>query len=281
MQNRLRPAFSLLAALLLATWPAQPALATDTGSFTAQYDGYAHGLIALKMTGALTLTPGAYSGRLSYHTAGMIGWMVHNVSESTAEGRFKDDAAAPERFDSSGNLRGTDRVTHMTYRDGNPVVLQILPPPGLERTLVAPGDTLHTIDTLSAIAMLVRRFGAAGSCDGKARVFDGHRLTDLTASTVGPEVLPPTAKSHFSGPTVRCDFVGLQLGGFMKGQDEAKLRAPRHGSAWLAPVVAGAPPVPVRVTFEHPLLGLVTLYLTSVTGGPAAVAQIPAPSRQQ
>jgi hypothetical protein len=40
-------------------------------------------------------------------------------------------------------------------------------------------------------------------------------------------------------------------------------------------MVPGAPPVPVKVIFENKILGEVTLYLTSVTGGPGAtVAQL-------
>jgi hypothetical protein len=211
----------------------------------------------------------------------MVAWMVHSVSDSTVQGLFRDGTVAPQRFDSTGNLRGVDRVTHITYRDGNPVIEQISPPPGDERTLVPADQTLHTIDTLSAIAMLIRRVATTGKCDGDAMTFDGHRLTALKARTVGQEALPPSQKTHFNGQALRCDFEGNQLGGFMKNQEEAKLRQTKHGSAWLAPLVPGAPPVPVRVTFEHPALGLVTLYLTQVSGSPGAVAQLPATSRVQ
>jgi hypothetical protein len=270
-----------LAALILLTATSAPANAAQTGSFDVDYDGYSHGLIALKMSASLNLTPNAYSGRLAFNTAGMVAWMVHSVSDSTVQGQFKDGQAAPIRFDSTGNLRGVDRVTHITYRDGNPVIQQISPPPGQERTLVPADQTLHTIDTLSAIAMLVRRVAATGKCDGTAMVFDGHRLTDLKAVTVGQETLPPSPKTHFNGQALRCDFDGNQLGGFMKNQDEAKLRQTKHGTAWLAPIVPGAPPVPVRIVFEHPALGQVTLYLTQVSGSPGAVAQIPMVSRVQ
>jgi hypothetical protein len=270
-----------LAALALASAAVAPASAAQTGSFNVQYDGYAHGLIALKMSAQLTLTPNAYSGELSFHTAGMVAWMVHSVSDSTVRGLFKDGQVEPQHFDSKGNLRGVDRVTHIGYRDGNPVIEQILPPPGDERTLVPADQTLHTIDTLSAIAMLVRHVAATGTCDGRAMVFDGHRLTDLKAITVGQETLPPSQKTHFNGQALRCDFEGNQLGGFMKDQDEAKLRQTKHGSAWLAPLVPGAPPVPVRVVFEHPALGQVTLYLTQVSGSPGAVAQLPVATRVQ
>jgi hypothetical protein len=270
-----------LATLALVSAAAAPARAAQTGSFEVQYDGYAHGLIALKMSAELTLTPNAYSGELSYHTAGMVAWMVHSVSDSTVQGQFKDGSVAPQRFDSTGNLRGVDRVTHIIYRDGNPVIEQIAPPPGQERTVIPTEQTLHTIDTLSAIAMLVRRVAATGKCEGTAMTFDGHRLTDLKAMTVGQEQLPPSPKTHFNGQALRCDFEGNQLGGFMKNQDEAKLRQTKHGSAWLAPLVPGAPPVPVRIVFEHPALGQVTLYLTQVSGSPGAVAQLPVASRVQ
>ena len=50
----------------------------------------------------------------------------------------------------------------------------------------------------------------------------------------------------------------------MNNENEDSLRKPRHGTAWLAAVLPGAPPVPVRVAFDNKLLGQVMLYLTSV-----------------
>jgi hypothetical protein len=61
----------------------------------------------------------------------------------------------------------------------------------------------------------------------------------------------------------------------MKGEDEATLRQPRPGKAWLAPLVPSAPPVPVKVIFYNKLLGEVTLFLTAASGGPEpAVASV-------
>jgi hypothetical protein len=265
---------ALLIAVLIAT---TPCYAATTGTLSATYDGYSHGVIALRVTASFDLTPGAYSGRLEFHTAGMIGWMVHTESDSQVVGRFAPSpaiAAQPTSFDSTGVMHGTDRVTHMIYQDGLPVLKAIAPPPEQERTAVPQAETAHTIDTLSAIVQLMRQVGQTGKCDGAATTYDGRRLTALTARTVGEESLPPAHRLGFDGQALRCDFVGTQLAGFMKGRDEDQLRRPRHGSAWLAQLVAGAPPVPVQVVFEHQALGEVTLHLTSISGSPGVVAQI-------
>jgi hypothetical protein len=254
---------------------------TATGAWSVQYDGFAHGLLVLKMRATLRFTPASYAGELEFHTAGMVGWMVHNVDDSHVEGVFaraaqsdpSPDRVVPASFVSIGNLRGTDRVTRMTYRDGSPVIGTLTPDVALERTAVPPAMAAHTIDTLSALAMLVRQVGDTGRCDGDAMIFDGRRLTALTARTVGTQDLPRTSRSIFTGPSLRCDFQGNQLAGFKKDDSEAQQRRTKYGNAWLATVVPGAPPIPVRVIFDNKVLGQVTLYLTAAEASAASVAQ--------
>ncbi len=271
----------------LAAWPAgaatpvpvQKAEALPTGvtqgvtagTWSVQYDGFSHGLLVLKMRASLHFTQLGYEGALSFHTAGMIGWMVHSNDDSQVSGVFVHgkaaaagaDAVAPASFVSVGTLRGVERVTRMTYRDGSPVIGTLTPDVNLERTPVAPEAAVHTIDTLSAIAMLVRQVGDTGRCDGATMIFDGRRLTALAARTTGAEALARSERSIFSGQTLRCDFDGNQLAGFKKDESEAAQRRTRHGIAWLASVLAGAPPIPVRVVFDNKILGQVTLFLTA------------------
>jgi hypothetical protein len=243
--------------------------AAETGSFTADYTGYSHGLTVLKLTGSLSLTPGAYTAHVTFHTAGFIGFVVHSDNDSQVQGVFQGDQAAPKLFVGSGNLRGTKRATRIDYKDGNPVVTLLTPPNERERTAVAPADTLHTIDTLSAAALLVRTVAATGRCDGSATTFDGRRLSILTSHTTGEVTLPATDRSIFAGQALRCDFDGRQTGGFVTNENEDSLRKPRHGTAWLAPMLPNAPPVPVRVIFDNKILGEVTLYLTAIHGADA------------
>jgi hypothetical protein len=258
--------------VFLAALAALPAKAAETGSFTAEYEGFSHGLLVLKMSTALTLTPTSYTGRLEYHTAGMIGWMVHNTNDTTVTGRLEGDRLIPIRSDSTGDLRHVDRVTRMHYDHGTWVFETLTPPVDQERSAVPPAMTVNTIDTLSAIAMLIHQVGAHGTCDGKVTAFDGRRLTALTARTVGDVMLPKTDRSRFAGQALRCDFDGDQLAGFLKSDPEAQQRRTRHGTAWLAQAVPGAPPVPVRVVFENKIMGQVTLYLTSISGAGGPVA---------
>jgi hypothetical protein len=255
--------------------------AASTGSFKADYDGYAHGLVALKLSAALTLTPTGYSGRLMFHTAGLVGFMVHVDSDSQVVGHFDGDRAVPESFSATGMLHGVDRTIGMHWQHGNPVVDVVSPPAEQERTAVPPEMRAHAIDALSAMATLVRQAGDSGRCDGGATIFDGRRVSHLAAHVAGREPPPASPKSRYDLPALRCDFEGQELAGFLKNEPEADQRRTRHGIAWLAPVVPGAPLVPERVIFEHKLLGQVTLYLTSVTGAPGPVAQLPPPSRVQ
>ncbi len=260
---------------LLAACAAVPAgaRAATTGTVTVAYEGFAHGLIVLKLSATLTMTKAGYTGRLTMRTAGMVGWLVHMDNDSQVAGRFADGQAVPLTYDSTGSMRGVARTTHITYQNGVPHVAVLYPPVELDRTAVPADQTAATMDTLSAMAALMREAGERGTCDGTAKLFDGRRLTALTAHTVGPETLPASSKSPYAGPTLRCDFEGVRLAGFVKADSEAQQRLPRRGTAWLAPLVPGAPPVPVRVAFENKLLGQVMLYLTSVSGSPGAVAQ--------
>jgi Protein of unknown function (DUF3108) len=244
--------------------------AASTGSFKAEYDGYSHGLVTLKMSASLTLTPTGYSGRLAFHTAGLVGFMVHVESDSQVAGHFDGERAVPESFSSTGVLHGTTRTVSMHWHDSNPVIDAIAPPPEPERTKVPPELQAHTIDALSAMAALVRQANDGSRCDGDVTVFDGRRLSHMAAHFVGHELPPPSAKSHYDAPALRCDFEGQEVAGFLKNESEADQRRTRHGSAWLAPLLPDAPMVPERIVFEHKVLGQVTLYLTSVTAGPVA-----------
>ena len=182
-----------------------------------------------------------------------------------AEGRFAGDAVVPERFSSSGTLRGDPRRTEIAYRAGQPTVRQLVPPNEAEREPVEAARTADTVDTLSAMAGLLHRVATTGRCDGRAATFDGRRLSVLEARTGGMQALEPTGRSSFAGQALRCDFVGRQTGGFMLGEDRARLERPQTGTAWFAPVAGEM--LPVRVAFRTRWFGEATMYL--VAGDPA------------
>jgi hypothetical protein len=111
-----------------------------------------------------------------------------------------------------------------------------------------------------------------GRCEAEARTFDGRRAVEIAARTVGPERLEPSARSTFAGPALRCDFEGTLLAGFLHGSDQASMRRPQRGSAWLASVVPGGSPVPVRISFDTRWFGPATMYLTAAGPGSTMAA---------
>jgi hypothetical protein len=269
MINRVTRPFLFCCALLACA----PARAASTGSYSVEYDGFSRGLIALRLSASVILTPTGYSGRLEFHTAGLIGFMSHVESDSHVIGHFEGNRAVPDSFGNTGSLHGVDQITVLHWKAGNPIVDKVVPPATDTRSPVPQDQTAQTVDELSAMAAMLRQAGQTNHCEGQITTFDGRRLSRLNGHTVGPETPPASAKSRYNAPALRCDLEGEQLAGFLLKESEADQRRSRHGSAWLANLIPGGPPVPERVVFEHRLLGEVTLYLTSLKGTQGAPVQ--------
>ena len=245
--------------LLLLALP----LAARCEPVEAHYAAYAAGLNVLNMEVRLDLSPVSYRLQLEYRTAGTFGLFVHSQQNTVVQGGFTTGRATPRRFVSSGLLRGAPRVTEIDYPDGQPTVRQLVPPNEQEREAVSPAEQRGTIDTLSAVAQLVEEVTQTGRCDGTVRTFDGRRLAQLRAWTVGTEVIPPSSLSTFTGSAVHCDFEGRQLGGFKLDEDRARLEQPQRGSAWFAAVTPNGPVLPVRISFRTRWFGDAIMYLTA------------------
>jgi hypothetical protein len=169
----------------------------------------------------------------------------------------------PAKFFGEGVWRGHERRTLIDYDHGLPQVKELQPPQETEREPVPLELRRHTIDTLSALAQLMRRVEHDHTCETEVRTYDGRRVLDVVAHTGGPERLDPTGRSIFSGPTLRCDFEGRELAGFLLGEDDPEHRTPLHGSAWLASLLPGTAALPVRISFQTRWFGVATMYLTS------------------
>ena len=116
--------------------------------------------------------------------------------------------------------------------------------------------------SLSVLAALSRLVAEKGTCDGKARVYDGRKLEATAARTVGWEQLAPSSATIFSGKALRCDVELKLIGGFLKGTDSADQQKPRLGTVWIAPPAPGAPQLPVMFKLQVSWLGDATVFLT-------------------
>lgn len=261
--------------LLLALLAPAPALAQarpDVGAAQLRYAGSAVGMRVLDVDAALLLRPSDYRVDLATRTAGILSLIMSGQQASRAEGLWRGDRAVPRRFQSMGELRGRDRETVIDYENGQPVVRALVPPNEEEREEVPPPFRRDTVDGLSALAVLVREVADTGRCDGATRIFDGRRLTEIAVHTAGEEVLERDDNPAFEGPALRCDFTGRQLAGFLTGGDQGWARAPHGGTAWLARVVPGAPPLPVRMVFATRWVGDATLRLVEARPGGTPLA---------
>jgi len=228
------------------------------------YATYAAGLNVLRLQAVLDETDSGYGLHVHYRTAGLFGFFLHSETDSMVQGVWDEDGDPdPLQFYSYGDIRGQPRRTLIRYRNGMPEVQLLQPPTDGERDPVPVSMQLHTMDTLSAMVLLIRHVASTGRCDGQVATFDGRRAARISAHTVGVEMLRPAHGSQFAGLALRCDFVGEETAGFKHGEDPDELRRKQHGSAWFARPLPGEPPLPVRIAFETRWFGAATCYLLS------------------
>jgi len=225
------------------------------------YVAFTAGFRVLDLQVSLALDESGYAVATELRTVGLIGAFFGGDSRSVVRGVWQGGSVLPEQYDSRGRWNGQNRVTTIDYQQGQPVVRALLPANEREREPVPAALQSGTVDSLSAMVALVRNVSTSGHCDGSVRIFDGRRLSDVTAHTAGVQVLPPTGRSVFKGAALRCDFDGRLIAGFRYDDDRARAARPQHGVAWLAAAVPGGPIVPVRIQFQTPLLGQSTMYL--------------------
>ena len=160
-------------------------------------------------------------------------------SAARVRGSWAGNGAEPQQYASAAHLRGESRQVLIDYRDGTPDIRTLVPSTPGRWQPVPPALQAHTIDDLSAAVLLIHDVAETGGCDVGARTFDGHRLTEVQAHTMGDQPLPAADGSPYTGTALRCDFVGQQLAGF-ENDDSAFAHQPHRGAAWFAQVLPEA-----------------------------------------
>jgi hypothetical protein len=262
-----RYGLALLSCFLPWAASAQTPPAASRISLHASYDTYILGMRVAKVETGFNFGPQTYQLKLGYQMTGTMGFFLHGHQFGVANGAWRGVQAEPSRFVGEGSWRGVDRQIAIEYKDGKPIVRRLIPANDKERESVPDALQANTIDTLSALAELIRVVDATDRCEIAARTYDGRRAVEVEAHTVGEESLVPTDRSSFAGKALRCDFSGRMLAGFLFSEDRERDSKPLHGSAWLAPVAAGGPRLPVRVAFETRWFGDATMYLTADAPG--------------
>jgi len=235
----------------------------------ASYSAYIAGLHVADMEADIGIGPNSYQVSVAYHTTGITGIFVHGNQSYAVTGSWAGMSPQPSEFVSQGQWRGEQRVVRIDYQQGSPVIRELEPTVDVPREPIPAALQQNTIDTVSALAQLVRKVERTGTCSGSVRTFDGRRVATVQAMTGAQETLAPTSRSSFSGDALRCDFTAQQTAGFKVDDDPNTEHKPLHGSAWLAALSNNGPPLPVRLSFETRGLGSVTMYLTAIRNEPA------------
>jgi len=275
----MRNAAALAAFLLLAAlFPPSARAAPPPIALRLVYTAYADGLATVQMAAALELTPRGYGLSFDYHTVGVVGFLFPGHDLAEAAGTWRGDAAEPRIFESRGSWNGRQYDVVIGYAGGVPEVRRLVPSEADRREPVPAPLQQATIDTVSAMALLLQRVIEDGSCRLAVRVFDGRRLVALQAEPAGTDRLGVTARSFFHGPALRCDLRGRLLAGFLRSDGPAMRRRVNHGVVWFAHPVPGLPLLPVRIAFSTGWFGAAMMYLTNIAAGPRGAA-LTQPSR--
>jgi hypothetical protein len=255
---------------LLGFLPAAAPTAAASGPVQASYTAYWSGFSIVTMDASIELGAEAYRVAATMRTTGLLAMFVRGEQVTTVEGRIQPAATPlalqPKRFLMEGRWRDTLRRVSMTWAGQQPEILALLPANQDEREPVPRELQRGTVDTLTALAALVRQAARDNRCDGAAQVFDGRRRSDFTAVTDGTETLEANRWSGFAGPALRCRFEGRQVAGFWKQQDRAEAAQPRGGTAWLASPGPGLPMIPVRIEADSSW-GTVYVHMTRAARG--------------
>ncbi len=251
------------------------------------YVTYASGFTTLRLAATLDLTAEGYRLAINYHTVGMIGFLFPGHDAAAAQGTWQAGAAAPFSFQTEGDWSGRPFEVLIDYADGAPEIRRLEPRQAAVRERVPDALRQHTIDTLSAMALLFQRMADGESCQIALHVFDGRRLMVLASQPAGSETLAATTRSFFRGPAQKCDVTGRMLAGFLMSDGPAERERVHRGAVWFAHPIPGLPLLPVRMAFTTRWFGTATMYLTDIqavrmaANGPGRLLPEPASPSQE
>ena len=228
----------------------------------ATYTVHAAGLTIMELNAVVDITDATYAVEFRTRLRGVATAFGGGELVTRVEGVWQGDAARPRRYASEGSLRGESRRTVLEWPNNQPVIRVMVPPNEAERLPVPDAEQRNTIDNLSALAQLIRQVRRTGRCDGAVRVYDGRRLSSMTASTQGREAFPPS-REEWSGNALKCGFEGMFLAGYRRDEDQEVARRPQYGTAWLAESSPGQAVIPVRVEAASRWFGTLSARLAS------------------
>ncbi len=255
--GRVRGRLTLAIVLALVTAPAR------AETWSAVYDAYVGGANAMRLSVTFRLDPAGYAVDVQARTLGLIDLFLGSRQSTQVDGTWQAEMPRPRQFRTEGLWKGERRATLIDYDNGQPTIRNLIPPE-TEREPVPAEGRQGAWDRVSPLAYLVRQVARTGRCDGTATTYDGRRVEETQARTVNLEDLPAGGPGSFAGRALRCDVALRMTAGFAPDEDRAHAGRVRQARVWIAAPVAGAPPLPVRISLEVGWLGHATVFLSDL-----------------
>jgi hypothetical protein len=239
----------LALALLLA-----PAAAAEP--WRATYSITAAGLPVFEAEVRFDLDGPRYFVETRVHARGLARLIMTGEQVSRSEGGWAGGEPRPAQHQSTGSWRGNSRATRIQYLpDGTPRILELLPAEDMPRSPVPTEARRGAVDTLSAMAALVRQVGEAARCENRARSFDGRRLTALESMPAAPPA------PH---PDLRCVIETRTLAGYALDRDPAEAQAPFRVNVQFGRLGPDTPLLPLRIELPSRWWGRIEIRLTGL-----------------
>jgi hypothetical protein len=235
-------------------------------AFRLRYEIYIGGIKAGSFDADIAVTPARYRVALEGRAEGFVNWITRFESRVVSEGLAD---FTPERHTVRSQMRGNARSVDLAFAPGRPVEATVVPPSDRDdRDPVPPDMTIGSVDPTTGITAAVFRAATRG-CDQSLKLFDGRRRFDVALKDHGIEALRPVDIAVVSGEARKCGFRVETVAGGWKRASEWNDPADRGREyfAWIAPLWAGGPNLPVRIEAEG-MFGWLVVHLMQVNGRP-------------
>ena len=200
-----------------------------------------------------------YSIETRVRSRGIAAMVIRGEGHTRAEGVWQGTNLRPTLYHSTGNWRGTPRLTRLEYAaDGAMRIATLEPPQDMERTAVPIEERRGAIDSLSAILLLTEQVRRTARCETQARTFDGRRLVQFDVTT------DPVVRVADRG-LLRCLVESRALGGFPTDRPLEEVTRPVRSIVIFGVPQAGGPAIPVQVEIASRWWGTIRASLSELS----------------
>ena len=169
-----------------------------------------------KMGIEVAQTPQNYSIAADIVSTGLANIIVRHSSHTTAEGSGKNYRYSRIEYETHYQTKKKKKYAHLIYKDGKLAEENVLPPDNrATRPAVASELKNKSYDYLTLILKLREALYSPASKEFSFDVYDGRRLTRITASVIGKTTI---TYNNAEQPVIRVDLRRKLIAGFTKSE---------------------------------------------------------------